>query len=380
MVDLALMSKLCEALPPTARLLLLGDREQLASVEAGAVLGDICGAGDIGFTPGFAARVAELAGEEVSDFFNPFWKSGVLSLPKERDKGNLPGTDTAESPQLPLFQSDVLSLSKEGEVNADKNNPLQDCIVILRHSHRFDANSGIGQLAEAVKRGSGVRELLAAHPADPASTEAVGWIEDTDVEALRPYVVNGFRAYTQTIDPGEALARFQRFRVLCAHRAGPAGVEALNRDIERMLREAGLLRPRGLNYAGRPLLITANDYSLGLFNGDIGLLLYDRRHRLRACFSGPGGEVRSFVPARLPAHETVFAMTVHKSQGSEFDEVLLVLPPRLSPVLTRELVYTGITRARSKVVLQAGAEVSAAAVKTHSARWSGLHAALWDKE
>jgi exodeoxyribonuclease V alpha subunit len=180
-------------------------------------------------------------------------------------------------------------------------------------------------------------------------------------------------------DPGEALLSLDRFRILCALREGPFGVAAVNALVERILRRRGLIRPAARWYAGQPVMITRNDYSLRLFNGDVGVVLPDREAggELRAFFRNPDGALRSLPPARLPEHETVWAATVHKSQGSEFDRVLLVLPDRDAPVLTRELLYTAVTRARERVEICGREEIFAAACSRRIARSSGLRDALW---
>jgi exodeoxyribonuclease V alpha subunit len=167
--------------------------------------------------------------------------------------------------------------------------------------------------------------------------------------------------------------------VLCAHRRGPFGQTAVNLAIEAALREAGLVSGRAERYASRPILITQNDYQARLFNGDVGVLLPDPREpeRMRAHFAGENGGTRDIAAARLPPHESVYAMSVHKSQGSEFDEVAIVLPPAVSPVLSRELLYTAVTRARSRVTLYAGRGVLEHCVVNAVQRASGLRDALW---
>src|SRR6185295_13163183 len=165
------------------------------------------------------------------------------------------------------------------------------------------------------------------------------------------------------------------YRVLCAHRQGAAGVERLNAEIERWLARAGLIVPEGRFYENRPVLITRNDYGLGLFNGDVGVVVREGE-RLRVCFQGTEG-LRFLAPSRLPPHETVFAMTIHKSQGSEFDAVSVVLPETPSPLLSRELLYTAVTRARRRVDVVGSREVIRAAVSRAIQRASGLHDALW---
>jgi len=329
LVDLALMTRLVEAVPAAARLILLGDRHQLCSVETGSILGDIYPEG----TPEepsaeFAGLLAQLAGEP---------------------------------PNRPADEAVA---------------PIRDCLVELRHSHRFDAKSGIGRLARAINAGDAeaVRRCLTAPAADQ--------VELVPPEALEGdferWVIDWFRPLLEAGDPAARLAGLGRFRILCAHRQGPWGAATLNRRAETSLARAGLIEPGRPHYAGRPVLVTANDYQLKLFNGDLGLICpHPADGRLRAFFAGPGGTLRDFPPARLAEHETVYAMTVHKSQGSEFDEVLVVLPDRRSPVLTRELLYTAVTRARRQVTIAGNAEVIAAAVAARGQRASGRRRKLW---
>ena len=300
MVDLALMAKLFAAIPPTASVLLLGDKDQLASVEAGNVLGDICHA------------------------------------------------------------------------------PLSGHIVELRENRRFAEDSGIRQLSSLVNAGDadGALAVLAENRPD-ISTH--GLPAPSDLSAvLRESVLAGYRACLEAEDPVTALTALNSFRILCALRRGPYGVENLNRLAEQALAEAGLIEPTAEHYRGRPVLITANDYQLHLFNGDVGMLLPDPEAggELRAWFLDAAGGLRRILPARLPAHETVFAMTVHKSQGSEFRRVLLILPDRDTPVATRELLYTAITRARESVELWHEAPILRAAIARRTERSSGLRDAL----
>jgi exodeoxyribonuclease V alpha subunit len=195
--------------------------------------------------------------------------------------------------------------------------------------------------------------------------------------ALRERVTTGFSEFLKASDPLAALAALARFRILCALREGPFGVAGLNQLTEEILEEAGLIRPQNPWYARRPIMITRNDYNLKLFNGDIGLLLPDGDSgEPRAFVPGPDNTLRKFLPLRLPEHETAYAMTVHKSQGSEFDSVLLILPDRESPVLSRELLYTGITRARTSVELWFDEKVFRAALARRVTRTSGLCDAL----
>jgi exodeoxyribonuclease V alpha subunit len=188
--------------------------------------------------------------------------------------------------------------------------------------------------------------------------------------------VLGYRPFIEATDPGQKLELLGRYRVLCAHRQGPRGVEQQNRNIEEWLARAGVLEPVATFYENRPVIITQNDYTLGLFNGDVGVVVRDEQQRLRVCFEGSEG-LRFLAPGRLPPHETVFATTVHKSQGSEFDAVSIVLPERASALVGRELLYTAVTRAREQVHLFGSADVIRAAVGRTVQRPSGLSDALW---
>ncbi len=334
MVDLALMAKLVRALRPAARLVLLGDRDQLASVEAGAVLGDVCGDAP-GFSPAFADRVSALLGEPVPA-----------------------GTRGGGS-------------------------PLGDSVVLLRHSRRFAPDSGIARLAAAVNRGDGdaACAVLAAARAD------VAWRQPAAAAGFRAQLaaaaVDGFAPYIERIRSGAPPAArfdaFAGFRILCPHRAGASGVERLNRRVEEALAARGLIRPASPWYVGRPVMVTRNDHVLRLYNGDVGLVVPDPDDGSRTAVAFPSADVgeRRVSPARLPAHETVYAMTVHKSQGSEFDRVLLLLPPEPSRVVTRELLYTAITRARSRVEVWGAEGVVRAGVAARVERSSGLRVALW---
>ncbi len=332
MVDMALMSKLLQALLPRTRLILLGDKNQLASVEAGAVLGDICDTGNIhSFSKKFCRDFKEVTG------------GGILVFPEGSD-----------------------------------NPSISDCIVQLQTSYRFDENSGIEALSRAVNTGDRAKAetiLTSGKYTDlvwkPLPGDLMRTIEDT--------VIKGYESYLKSLeDPGSIFDLFDRFRILCALREGPFGVIAVNRLAERILKNAGLINPVGRWYEGRPVMITRNDYTLNLFNGDVGIVLRDPEtgdHRV--FFPLSGGEYRKIHPVRLPEHETVFAVTVHKSQGSEFDSVSLVLPDRDTPVLTRELLYTGITRARDNVEISGTLDVFKMAVSRRIERTSGLRDALW---
>ena len=338
MVDLALMAKLMDAVPQEARLILVGDKDQLASVEAGSVLGDICD----------RERRHHVSAELSS---RVQYVTGIRLHPAA---GLKPG--------------------------------LQDCIIELRKSYRFSPGSGIGELSRAVNRGD-ARRALEALATD--SSGSVNWLEpdaQPDIEReVEKRILDGYRACFETSTPTAALEAFNRFKILCAHKAGPLGVHALNRLAERVLKREGFIEPSvGESphwYPGRPILITRNDYSLGLFNGDVGITLPDSDSpgELLFVFFQTAGGIRRFLPYRLPGHETAYAMTVHKSQGSEFDDILLILPDRDSPILTRELIYTALTRSRRTITIWGSRTVLTACIHRRIERTSGLRDALWGK-
>jgi exodeoxyribonuclease V alpha subunit len=352
MLDLPLAARLLDALPTGCRLILLGDREQLASVQAGAVLGDICGRGrEPAYSPALIAAVEETAG---------------IRLPAASDQGIQLGLD--------LNGGGARRPAAAGQTG------LGDSLALLRRSYRFGPESAIGTVASAVNEGDG-RAALAV--LDAGHADARRFPLDADqgpadlADFIAGFVVPRHRAVLEARDPAGALRALGTYRVLCAVREGPFGVHGLNRLAERALAAAGLVPPEGGRYPGLPLLVTANDYELGLFNGDVGLLLPDpQTGATYAWFEGSEGP-RRLSPHRLPPVETLFAMTVHKSQGSEFDEVALVLPRQDSRVLTRELIYTGVTRARRRLILAASAERLVESVGRRVERSSGLRDALW---
>ena len=363
MIDLEMMANLLDALPAHARLVLLGDKDQLASVEAGAVLGDLCRDAEAGwYTAQTRSWLEQVSGE------------------------NLSASD---------LQQDL-----------DGTHPLAQQVVMLRHSRRFGEGSGIGQLSRLVNQQlpREARALLAAgNHADLYALPLKGE-QDRAFERLalegRGTEAKGYRHYLEVLREqrpdaeaqlqapcwaawaGSVLQAFEAFQVLCAVRKGPWGVEGLNERITRALFARKLIDGDQQWYEGRPVLMTRNDYGLGLMNGDIGIALMlpegegqARRHVLRVAFArndGQGG-IRFVLPSRLNDVETVYAMTVHKSQGSEFSHTALVLPEALNPVLTKELIYTGITRAKhwfSLVEPRAG--VFEEAVQRKVKRLSGL--------
>ena len=335
MVDLALMAKLLAAVPLSGRLILLGDKDQLASVEAGAVLADLCNGGE-------QRRFSEIFSKEFKEITGRILTS---------------------------------------EPGAGKVLELTDCIVELRKNYRFGDQSGIYRLSWAVNEGNSEKALAVLRESSGSADEQVSWKTlpppGALKEALKPHVLSRYKDYLQATNPADALNAFGRFRILCALRKGPYGVENLNRLVEEILTEAGLINANSAFYAGRPLMVVRNDYNLKLFNGDIGFVRTNENHELRACFAGPEQILREVMPLRLPEHETAYAMTVHKSQGSEFENVLMILPKDDSVVLTRELVYTGLTRASKGVELWCDPEIFSTAVRRKISRRSGLREALW---
>lgn len=346
MVDLGLMTRLLLAAPRRARVVLLGDRDQLASVESGAVLADLCG-------PPGAGR------ESAARGYSPAFAEVLVPL-----VGPLPP-----------------------ELLAPAAGPaMGDVIVSLVHTHRFGAASGIGALSRAINGGdvartTGLLDGSASERPDGARHDDLRWIQPAATgplpEEVERLVVAGLRPLVTATSPEDALAALDRFRLLCAHRRGPRGVEGVNEAAQGWLAAANLIWPRGAFWPGRPVLVTQNDPQTRLFNGDLGVVLPAPAGRLAVWFPGADGHPRPVSPAMLPPHETAFAMTVHKSQGSEVDHAMVVLPERASPVLTRELLYTGVTRARSVVTVVGALDVLTQAVTARVERASGLAEALW---
>lgn len=393
MVDVEMMATLVEALPPEARLILLGDKDQLASVEAGAVLADTC----------IRAEEGHYNDETVQ------WIRDATGV------------------EVPPSMRDV-----------EQWTPLDQVITMLRFSHRFSPTGPIAAMADAIRRGdaaaiaeqaqslAGRTTTSAADSSGPAETTSdeqdqlrVLTVDSTAGTVFRnlaehhgeylrflasaaPETAKGESGATgdtgATPDAGAGPARdiqhdagddaratallkhYSRFQILCAVREGPWGVLAVNEIVRATLADRGLIDRDSTWYPGRPVMVTRNDYRLGLMNGDVGITI-ERENGLWVAFEGvDGGTVRWVRPVRLSSVETVFAMTVHKSQGSEFDHVALVLPDREAPVLTRELIYTGITRARRRVtiVVKDPETLSAAARKT-TGRTGGLAAMLYDQ-
>ncbi len=316
MIDLEMMAALLAALPDTASLILLGDKDQLASVEPGSVLGDLChGAGGLAYDQSTLAWIESYASERLAE--------------------------------NPLSQGQVYNQQT----------------TVLQHSYRFNDQSGIGNLAKAVNAGdypkvAAILNAPAEHYPDlnPSHIDGkTGWVALQQLVLPEQTVrLAGYGLYRQVIKDKSSyssvdewawavLNAFDTFRVLSPLRRGGWGVEGLNQRIEQWL---GQQSNSQAWYEGRPVMVTSNDYGLGLMNGDIGIALKDQNNKLRVAFPAADQQIHWVSPLRLPNVETAYAMTVHKSQGSEFSHVVLVLPDQISQVLTRELIYTGITRAK----------------------------------
>jgi exodeoxyribonuclease V alpha subunit len=336
MVSLSLMARLVEALRTDARLVLVGDPGQLASIEAGAVLGDIVGPAGDKLIIGADARaeLEQATGQELA----------------------------AEEPPAGVT--------------------VGDGIVVLDRVHRF--GGGIAELASAIRRGDAdaVLELLADPPedvtwipvdvADPAARASLNPVRDHAISAART-VVEAARAGAAR----EAIEALGAFRILCAHRRGPQGVAAWTARTEAWLeREIDGFTTDDRWYVGRPLLVTENDYELRLYNGDTGVIVQSTADRAGAAFDRRG-ETIEYSPTRLSAVDTVYAMTIHKSQGSQFETAAVLLPAPTSRILTRELLYTAATRARRRLILAGTEGTIRAAVTRPVARASGLRWRLW---
>ncbi len=295
MIDIALMSKLLESVPPNAKLILIGDKDQLSSVETGSVFSDVC------------------AGLEESEH-----------------------------------------------------------LVTLKKNWRFSEDSDIGQLAIAANQGDSATLLSVLKDQNRTGCKLIAPEAMRDAELIKPWV-HYFEVLNNPASTHEQIFEtFNQYRILCALRRGLNGSVLMNQRIETALAKQDLIRIRRSTsqtqslssnwYHGRPIMITRNSYNKGLFNGDTGITLIENGE-VKVFFPAAEGEFKAFSPVRLPAHETTWAMTIHKSQGSEFNQVVLILPHEEMPLLTRQLIYTGITRAKQKVDIVASEAVLVAGVK-----------------
>ena len=321
MVDLPMMTKLADAIRDDARLILLGDRYQLASVESGSVLAEICA------------------------------NAGVNRFTEDQQTA----------------AGDLLAQPMQAA-----NHALADHVVTLQTSRRFNADSTIGQLAAAVNAG----DVDATQALLNAGHDDLAYHDRSDARAISQLMndlADDYATLCEATDPTLALAQLGQQSVLTAVRQGPAGSETINAGITERLARRFDFNPIEPWYHGRPVMVRRNDYKTGLYNGDVGIALRNTDGQLRVWFEGDNG-LRAFLPSALPAHDSVYAMTIHKSQGSEFDAVTLVLPDYDVPVLTRELFYTGLTRTRQRLLVFAERSALQRALNRRVNRISGIAA------
>jgi exodeoxyribonuclease V alpha subunit len=363
MVDLPLMAKLFAALPKDAQIILLGDQDQLASVETGSVLSDICAASDLqGDNPNNALLIYSDAMQQHL--------TKLISLP----------TSTA----IPNLETNT-SITKRSGIRASV---IQDNVVKLLKSHRFGENSGIGQLAKQVKVGQVNQSVSLLN--DEQFTD-INWhqpiqttpqtVANEILKTLITQLLPIYQQYTQAIQQGDLRQAFKYWdqqQVLCAQKSGCWGVTQLNALIENELHKQGLIDNTKDFYIGRPVMLSKNDHQLKLFNGDVGIVMPDPDNAAltKVWFVTPEGDLRGLLPSRLPSLETLYAMTIHKSQGSEFESVYLCLPPitanNQGRGLNRELIYTGLTRAKKQFMLFAEAKALSVSLGQQCVRGSGL--------
>ncbi|MDB5248791.1 MAG: exodeoxyribonuclease alpha subunit [Segetibacter sp.] len=313
MIDVALFAKLLDAIGPATKLILLGDKDQLASVEAGSLFGDLCKSQS--GSEGLSAARTELVNSFISD--------PGSQLPAEYVLNGLPHL-------------------------------LSEHIIELKRSHRFTSDKGIGKFSKAIiKNDVGALQEYLQNNSDEQVTIDTGYSQE-----LFEQFADGYADYIKEPDIKMALQKLNQLRVLGAVREGEQGLYSLNTAIENYLRKKKLINKNSEYYENRPIIVTRNYYSLGLFNGDVGIIRADENGVQKAWFEDSNNELKSVFPGYVAESETVFAMTIHKSQGSEYEKVLVVLPDNINiPILTRELLYTAVTRAKSKVIVQASEAV-----------------------
>ncbi len=328
MIDVALFAKLMQAVGDNTKLILLGDKDQLASVEAGSLFGDLC-----------------KALPKLNSF--SFERAAIINSFIKNDSSKISTNNIEEENNHPLFQH----------------------IVELRVSHRFNNNEGIGRFSKAVINNdeSAIEEYFAKDFDSQVCIDA-----SYNNEIFESFVL-GYEDYVNEKDIVAAIKKLNNLRVLCALREGPYGLVAVNRRIEFILRKNGLVKGVGELYENRPIMVSKNYYDLQLFNGDIGIIRPDENGQMKAWFIDNEHNIRSILPGYISDAETVFAMTIHKSQGSEFDNVLLLLPEAGDiSLLTRELLYTAVTRARKTVVIQGRENIILATANRSVSRISGI--------
>ncbi|MFM7357496.1 MAG: exodeoxyribonuclease V subunit alpha [Sediminibacterium sp.] len=328
MIDIAMFAKLFSAIGSNTRLLLLGDKNQLASVEAGSIFGDICN----------QSEAINAFSSEIHQLLNGF---------------------------IPVTERRIPNSSKI-------SHPLAEHIIELQYSHRFNINSGIGRFSQAVLNNQ--PDLLETFFNQPSDAEVQIIVPPNDI-VLQEFM-DGYRQYILTNDIGNALKIFQQQRMLCAIREGKGGLYDCNQMAENWLKKQQLLQPDSGFYENRPILITRNNKQLNLVNGDIGIVRTINDEK-KVWFEAGNGQVRGVSVHYIHHAETVFAMTIHKSQGSEYNRVLVRLPEHGPiPILTRELLYTAVTRAKKQAIIFSSLEILKTAASTRVERASGISARM----
>ena len=327
MIDVALFAKLLSAIGPDTRLILLGDKDQLASVEAGSLFGDLCQA---------QTQLNMMSPERVS--------------------------------LINSFTDEIGQKIKDNHIAHNTSHPLFEHIIELKFSRRFKDSEGIGKFSKAI-----INNKVAEINLFFSNTDKQVFIDTNYAEEIFKDFVLGYRAFTQEKDIRKALTLINNLRVLCAIREGEQGLYAINKKIEKHLEKEKIIDIDSDFYINRIIMVTSNNRELNLFNGDIGIIRADDNGISRAWFQAGEDEIKSVLPGFISNAETVFAMTIHKSQGSEFDKILVILPKGEEiKILTRELLYTAVTRAKNKVTIQGGQALILKTAEAIVQRGSGI--------
>jgi exodeoxyribonuclease V alpha subunit len=326
MVDLAMMARIFRALPSHCKVILLGDADQLPSVSAGSVLNDIAPRPFYGYSA------------ENADYLKQI--------------------TTCTVPKLTKKQANSIKLG------------VVDYVTFLTKSRRFDSDGGIGIIAKSVISGKYDESWSILNQSN--GQNQVSHLQHDTMEWLKPLVEKYYLPLFSCQSINEAFNLLSQFRILCAMRVGDQGVEKLNELVTNILVENNIIRHEEVMYHGRPIMITENNYVQGLYNGDIGFLWKHESGHLMAVFEGGSDSYKWIMTSKLPSFVTVYAMTIHKTQGSEFNHVAMVLPNQKdNRLLSRELLYTGITRAKNKLSIATNARVWRQGVETNVKRYSG---------
>ena len=328
MIDVALFAKLLDAVGSSTRVILLGDKNQLASVEAGSLFGDLCD----------AQKELNCFTEERATLINSF-----IDEPTHK----ISSLNYGNSSTHPLFKH----------------------VIELQFSHRFKSEEGIGKFSKAIilNRQSLIKEFLSP------KSDAQVTIDTQYAKSVFEEFIKGYEAYIHESDTKKALKSFNELRILCAIRESENGLYAINRRVEKYLSDKNLIDTRTEFYNNRPIMVTRNNYALDLLNGEVGIIRPDKNGTLKAWFEDKDGEIKSVSPGLISKVETVFVMTIHKSQGSEFNNVLVILPQQEDiAIITRELLYTAVTRAKKQVIVQSSETVLLKSAEAQVKRASGI--------